>query len=116
MEKIINEISDGSFYCDKCNCVGDANGGTEQEGNVALLGRTGDEEIDVAFGDWDTELTIEDKKILVRHYLSEAHSYFQSALGYAEELDYRFVQDCMDEAKSMVDYAEEKGANIGSFE
>jgi len=59
MEKIINEISDGSFYCDKCNCVGDANGGTEQEGNVALLGRTGDEEIDVAFGDWDTGIRYE---------------------------------------------------------
>ena len=63
-----------------------------------------------------SELTIEDKKILARHYLSEAHSYFQSALGYAEELDYRFVQDCMDEAKSMVDYAEEQGADMGSWE
>ena len=63
-----------------------------------------------------SELTIEDKRILVKHYLSEAHSYFQSALGYAEELDYRFVQDCMDEAKSMVDYAEEQGADMGSLE
>jgi hypothetical protein len=62
-----------------------------------------------------SELTIEDKRILVKHYLSEAHSYFQSALGYAEELDYRFVQDCMDEAKSMVDYAEEQGADMGSW-
>ena len=63
-----------------------------------------------------SELTIEDKKILVKYYLSEAHSYFQSALGFAEELDYRFVQDCMDEAKSMVDYAEEQGADMGSWE
>ena len=54
MRRIIKErLSDGSFYCDKCNCVGDANGGAEQEGNVALLGRTGDEEIDVAFGDYE---------------------------------------------------------------
>ena len=62
------------------------------------------------------ELTIEDKKIIVKYNLSEAVSYFSSALSTAEELDYRFIQDCMDEAKSMVDYAEEEGANIGSFE
>ena len=29
-----------------------------------------------------SELTIEDKKILVKYYLSEAHSYFQSAIFY----------------------------------
>ena len=46
-------LSDSSFYCDKCNCVGDANGGTEQEGNVALLGRTEDDEINIAFGDYE---------------------------------------------------------------
>ena len=44
-------LNEGSFYCDKCNCVGDANGGTLQDGNVALPGRTGNNEIDVAFGD-----------------------------------------------------------------
>ena len=63
-----------------------------------------------------SELTIEDKKIIVKHYLSEAVSYFSSALSTAEELDYRFVQDCMDEAKSMVDYAEEQGADMGRWE
>ena len=45
------EYNEGSFHCDKCGCIGDANGGTLQEGNVALLGLTGDDEIDVAFGD-----------------------------------------------------------------
>ena len=62
------------------------------------------------------ELTIEDKKIVVKYYLSEAMSCFSSALSMAEELDYRFVQDCMDEAKWMVDEAEEKGADMGRWE
>ena len=33
----------------------------------------------------------------------------------AEELDYRFIQDCMDEAKYMVDEAEDKGADMGTW-
>ena len=61
------------------------------------------------------ELTIEDKKIIVKYNLSEAVSYFSSALSTAEELDYRFIQDCMDEAKYMVDEAEDKGADMGTW-
>tara|TARA_Y100001938_G_C8043194_1_gene407339 strand:+ start:363 stop:602 length:240 start_codon:yes stop_codon:yes gene_type:complete len=61
------------------------------------------------------ELTIEDKKIIVKYNLSEAISCFHTALYTATELDYRFVEDCMSEAKNMVYMAEEEGADIGSF-
>ena len=61
------------------------------------------------------ELTIEDKKIIVKYYLSEAMSCYQHALSTAEELDHRYVQDCMDEAKWMVDEAEDKGADMGTW-
>lgn len=53
------------------------------------------------------ELTIEDKKIIVKYELKEAYSNFSSALSYASELDYRFINDCLEEAKMMVDEAEE---------
>tara|TARA_R100001594_G_C4001666_1_gene254924 strand:- start:169 stop:405 length:237 start_codon:yes stop_codon:yes gene_type:complete len=63
-----------------------------------------------------SELTIEDKKVIVKCELSMAMENFQTALSYAKELDFTFVDECMDQASMMVNYAEDEGADVPSFE
>ena len=48
------ELIDGEVTCDKCGGRGDYVGGTIREGNLALLGRTDDPEVDGGFGDFGT--------------------------------------------------------------
>ena len=62
-----------------------------------------------------SELTLKDKDVLYNHYIREARSCFDMALGYAEECGISELEDVMSEAKMMVFDVEDKGIDIGGM-